>query len=127
VAALLEQLLPEHRSWLEFWVCGEDVPRKKPHPAAYSQALEALQLYPTAVLALEDSGNGVAAAAAAGLAVLVTRSGASSAEPAQAFAAAAAELDHLGGPEQPCTVLRGPACLPGMVTLSYLQQLLPAR
>lgn len=127
VAALLEQLLPEHRSWLEFWVCGDDVPSKKPHPACYRQALEALQLQPAAVLALEDSGNGVAAAAAAGVAVLVTRSGSSSAEPAQAFAAAAAELDHLGEPEQPCTVLRGPACPAGRVTLSYLQQLLPTR
>ena len=127
VQALLEQLLPQHHSWLEFWVCGEDVARKKPHPAAYSQALAQLALPATAALALEDSGNGVAAAAAAGLAVLVTRSGSSAGEPAHAFAAAAAELDHLGGPEQACTVRRGPACPGGAVTLSYLQQLLPPR
>ena len=127
VQVLLEQLLPDHPSLLEFWVCGEDVPSKKPHPAGYRQALERLNLPAAAGLALEDSGNGVAAAAAAGLPVLVTRSGASASEPAQAFAAAAAELDHLGGPERPCCVLRGPACPRGWVTLSYLQQLLPAR
>ncbi len=123
VQVLLERLLPEHASLLEFWVCGEDVPRKKPDPAAYRQALEQLQLPAAAALAVEDSGNGVAAAAAAGLAVLVTRSSASAVEPPQAFAAAAAELDQLGGPGQPCTVLRGPACPGGSVTLSYLQQL----
>ena len=126
VEALLKQLLPHHPSWLEFWVCGEDVPSKKPHPAGYSRALERLDLPAQTALALEDSGNGVAAAVAAGLPVLVTRSGASAREPAPSFAAAAAELDHLGHPQQPCTVLRGPACPGGFVTLSYLQQLLPA-
>ena len=44
-----------------------------------------------------------------------------------AFAAAAAELDHLGEPDQPLQVRRGPACPQGWVTLSYLQQLLPTR
>lgn len=126
VAALLEHALPDHVELFECWVCGEDVPRKKPHPAAYQQALDHLQLPATAALALEDSANGVAAAAAAGVQVLVTRSGSSAAEPDRLFAAAAAELDQLGEPEAPCVVRRGPACLEGCVTLSYLQKLLPA-
>jgi HAD superfamily hydrolase (TIGR01509 family) len=126
VQALLQRLLPDHSALLEFWICGEDVVQKKPHPQAYSQALERLKLPAAAVLALEDSANGVGAASAAGLAVLVTRSGSSAAEPAADFAAAAAELDHLGDPERPCSVTRGPACPEGCITLSYLQQLLPA-
>ena len=127
VQALLDQLLPDHHRCFQLWVCGEDVPRKKPDPAAYQQALEHLALPAERVIALEDSGNGVASAVAAGLTVLVTRSGASASELPAAFAAAAAELDHLGEPDQPLQVRRGPACPQGWVTLSYLQQLLPTR
>ena len=125
VTALLQRLLPQAGSCLSPWICGEDVAQKKPHPEAYTQALERLGLDPGLVLAIEDSGNGVAAATGAGLAVLVTRSASSAREPACAFAAAAAQLDHLGDPRQPCAVLAGPACPEGWVTLSYLQQLLP--
>jgi len=124
VAALLESQLPEHRQWLGFWVCGEDTQRKKPAPEAYQLALERLAVPPGNVLAIEDSANGVAAAVAAGLGVLVTRSASSALEPAAAFAAAAAELDQLGEPQAALSVRRGPACPGGCVTLSYLQQLL---
>ena len=125
VAALLQQLLPQAKQQLELWVCGEDVSCKKPDPQAYRQALERLGLSAAAVLAIEDSGNGVAAARSAGVAVLVTRSASSAHEPQSAFAAAAAQLDHLGEPRQTCEVLAGPACPGGYVTLSYLQLLLP--
>ena len=125
VTALVQRLLPDLQAALSFWVCGEDVTRKKPDPQAYAAALVQLGLPPQRVLVIEDSGNGVAAARGAGLAVLVTRSGSSAAEPAAAFRGAAAELDHLGDPQQPCAVRQGPACPEGCVTLSYLQQLLP--
>jgi HAD superfamily hydrolase (TIGR01509 family) len=55
-------------------VCGEDVQRKKPDPEVYRIALQALALPPLATLALEDSPGGVAAARAADVPVLVTRS-----------------------------------------------------
>lgn len=125
VAALLERLLPQAEQLLPLWICGEDVAHKKPHPEAYSRALQRLGLEPALVLAIEDSANGVAAARGAGLAVLVTRSASSAHEPASAFAAAVAQLNHLGDPQQPCALLAGPACPEGQVTLSYLQQLLP--
>lgn len=124
VAALLDRLLPEWQACLQLWVCGEDVERKKPDPEAYRLALSRLDLPAAEVLAIEDSANGVAAARGAGLAVLVTRSASSHHEPADAFAAASAQLDHLGDPDQPCRVLAGPACPEGRVTLSYLQDLL---
>ena len=126
VQALLERLLPQHQQWLSFWVCGDDVPRKKPDPAAYSQAVAQLGQPAAAVLAIEDSSNGVAAATAAGVPVLVTRSASSAAEAASGFAAAAAVLDGLGDPGAPCRVQRGPACPQGLVTLSYLQTLFTA-
>ncbi|MBV1706941.1 MAG: HAD-IA family hydrolase [Hyphomicrobiales bacterium] len=53
-------------------IAGEDVPRKKPAPDAYLQALAALHLPASACLAFEDSCNGLQAARAAGLATIVT-------------------------------------------------------
>jgi beta-phosphoglucomutase-like phosphatase (HAD superfamily) len=107
-----------------FWVCGEDVARKKPDPEAYRLALAQLGCDVAQALAIEDSSNGLRAAMAAGLCTLVTRSASSAAEPAEAFSAAAAMVDHLGEPGSPCMVWRGPACPDGHITLSYLQQLL---
>ena len=55
-------------------VCGEDVQRKKPDPEVFQRALEQLGLQPLQALALEDSPGGVAAARAAEVPVVVTRS-----------------------------------------------------
>lgn len=55
-------------------VCAEDAPLKKPHPQVYQVALARLGIGAGAALAIEDSPNGVAAARAAGIAVLVTHS-----------------------------------------------------
>jgi HAD superfamily hydrolase (TIGR01509 family) len=55
-------------------VCGEDVQRKKPDPEVYLIALGALDLRPHRTLALEDSPGGLAAARAAEVPVVVTRS-----------------------------------------------------
>jgi HAD superfamily hydrolase (TIGR01509 family) len=55
-------------------ICAEDAPRKKPDPQAYLIALRALRLAPQQVLAIEDAPAGVAAARAAGIPVVVTRS-----------------------------------------------------
>lgn len=57
-------------------VCAEDAPRKKPDPEAYEVALQrlGLQARRERVVAIEDSPAGVAAARAAGIAVVVTRS-----------------------------------------------------
>ena len=59
--------------YFECIVTGDDVPkgRTKPHPDIYIRTLHDLQLGPDAVLVLEDSPNGVGAAHAAGLLVVV--------------------------------------------------------
>lgn len=57
-----------------FSICGEDVTKKKPDPEAYIQALERLGLEAGAVLAIEDSPNGLQAATRAGIACAVIRS-----------------------------------------------------
>ena len=55
-------------------VCAEDAPVKKPDPSVYRIALERLALDGHAVIAIEDSPNGLAAAIGAGIATLITRS-----------------------------------------------------
>lgn len=73
VEALLDATLgePPHRLFHAL-VCGDQVAQKKPAPDAYRLALELLQVHPARALAFEDSPNGVRAAKAAGLAVVVT-------------------------------------------------------
>ena len=55
-------------------VCGDDVARKKPSPDVYLRALDLLEQSPGECLAVEDSRNGLIAAAAAGIPVVITRS-----------------------------------------------------
>lgn len=75
----IDALLRVHlgSSWREHFaavVCGEDVQRKKPDPEAYLKALAELGLRPRETVALEDSPGGLAAARAAGVPAIVTRS-----------------------------------------------------
>jgi HAD superfamily hydrolase (TIGR01509 family) len=121
VQALLRQALPAGAHCFAFCVCGEDVRAKKPDPEAYRQAAERLGLPARGLLVLEDSPAGLAAASGAGLACVVTRSHYGALEPLERFAAARAVLSGLGPDDQ---VLRGPACVPGLPTLLYLQSLL---
>jgi HAD superfamily hydrolase (TIGR01509 family) len=73
-------------------VCAEEAPMKKPHPQAYSLALEALQLHAHETVALEDAPAGIAAAQAAGVPVIVTRSHYFPAAPAQGVLAVGPSL-----------------------------------
>ena len=52
-------------------LCRDDVARGKPHPDLYLAAAEALAIAPALCLALEDSYNGVRAAHAAGMPVVM--------------------------------------------------------
>jgi beta-phosphoglucomutase-like phosphatase (HAD superfamily) len=124
VEALLQQLLPAHLAQLAIRVCGEDVTRKKPDPQAYRRALQLLDLEPGQVVAIEDSPQGLASAAGAGVATLVTRSLATAEQPLAAFTAAGALVSSLGDPDEPALVLHGPPCPDGVICLDYLHQLL---
>lgn len=55
-------------------VCAEDAPAKKPDPLVYRLALDGLGIDAREALAIEDSPNGLAAASAMGIPVLITRS-----------------------------------------------------
>lgn len=60
--------------WFATLVCAEDAPVKKPDPQAYILALDRVGLPASACMALEDSVNGVRAARAAGIPVVVSES-----------------------------------------------------
>jgi HAD superfamily hydrolase (TIGR01509 family) len=122
VADLIAGCLADLAAAFAFQICGEDVERKKPHPEAYLQALQRLELPAARVIALEDSSNGLRSALAAGLTTLLTLSSLSRAEPAEAFAGAAVVVADLD------TAPAGsPHCAGPVVTLSYLQSLLQSR
>jgi HAD superfamily hydrolase (TIGR01509 family) len=73
-ALLSGHLGPRWTEWFDAIVCGEDVERKKPDPAVFHVALQQLGIGSSEAVAIEDSPAGVAAARAAGVPVLVTRS-----------------------------------------------------
>ena len=124
VAALLGGLDPSLSGAFAFWVCGEDVTRKKPDPQGYQLALDQLEPPPGAVVVLEDSVVGLAAATAARLPCLVTLSELSRQESATEFLGAVAVVENLEPACGMVQVRQGPACDQTRVTLSYLQALL---
>lgn len=82
---------------------GEDAAAKKPAPDIYRRVLEQLALPPEDCLAIEDSPNGLLAAHAAGLPVLVTECPWTAGED---FSEAVAVLSDLGEPDRPHRVIR---------------------
>ncbi|MBL8351439.1 MAG: HAD-IA family hydrolase [Burkholderiaceae bacterium] len=96
VTALLAATLgTEATGWFACIGAGDVVPQKKPAPDIYHWVLARLGLRADECVAIEDSAAGVAAAQAAGLAVLVTRSRYSRAE---RLPPVLADLDGLGEP-----------------------------
>ena len=71
--AITEKILSDIR--FDLVLAGDVVSRKKPDPEIYNLALSRLGLQPAEVIVVEDSKNGVAAAKAAGLKIIVTTNG----------------------------------------------------
>lgn len=84
--------------WFDSVVTGERAPRKKPAPDAYLEALAELGIEASAAVAIEDSRNGLLAAAAAGIPVVISWCQWTAHED---FAGALMALPSLGDPEAP--------------------------
>jgi len=98
----VEALLATHlgRDWQSTFavvISAKEAPKKKPHPQGYLLALEALRLRPHETVAMEDAPAGVAAAQAAGVPVIVTRSHYFDATPSQGALAAGPSLARTEG------------------------------
>ena len=63
---LAATLGPDSRSWFDCIAAGDEVPRKKPHPAIFLRAAEKLGLPPADCLVVEDAPSGLQAGRAAG-------------------------------------------------------------
>lgn len=127
VAHLLERLLPDAR--FEAIVCGDEVDNRKPHPDAFTVALERLGLagpHRADVAVVEDSAEGVEAAAAAGLPCAAVLNGYTLDHD---VSAAGVVLDGFGDPGRPAQVRAdraGTGC-GGVLDVSTLARLVEAR
>ncbi|MGF1569466.1 MAG: HAD family hydrolase [Nodosilinea sp.] len=107
VIPLLETLLgPDSPGWFSLIAAGDMVPNKKPAPDIYQLVLRTLNLNPNRCLVIEDSQQGLEAAAAAGLKVVVTVNDYTRKQP---LATAELVVNHLGEPHLPFEVLGGNA------------------
>jgi HAD superfamily hydrolase (TIGR01509 family) len=121
VSALFEHSFGVHEDeWFELVAAGGVVPQKKPAPDIYNYALEKMGLRADECLALEDSGNGVLSARAAGIDVVVT---VNQYTDQHDFSQAALVLDHLGEPDMPCTMLKGKLQPGAVIDTDYLRRL----
>lgn len=120
VTALLQaSLASDAEDWFEVIAAGSMVPNKKPAPDIYFYTLEKMQLKPAECLAFEDSENGLKAALQSDIPTLLTESFYTE---GQDFTGAAIRMNHLGEPDNPCTILDGEA-LGDYVDVEFLQRL----
>ena len=98
VAAVLRRAVGEELARKFLVLSGDVVPKKKPAPDIYLLALDRLQLPPQHCVAVEDSRNGMLAAYAAHIPVIVTLSEYTKKEN---FDEAEVVVDSLGEPEGP--------------------------
>ncbi len=110
-------------SWFTI-AAGDVVPKKKPAPDVYYQALEAMHLGPGNALAFEDSANGLQAARSAGLGVIATPSLFLANE---ALAGASSVVSDLGEPDKPMRHLAGLPFPRGYVDVDGLQAMVAAK
>ena len=121
VSALFKHSFGGHEDdWFEVVAAGGVVARKKPAPDIYTYTMSKMGLSAGDCLALEDSENGLKAARAAGVEVLVT---VNQYTDRHDFSAAAVVLDHLGEPDNPCHMLQGRLQPGPIVDTEYLRRL----
>lgn len=114
-------LPPGWRDWFTAIETCDSVVEKKPSPAVYSAVLRRLGIDPAAVVALEDTPNGLRAATAAGVGTVITTHRYTR---GHAFEGALLVTDGAGEFDLPFTVAAGDAHGHPCLTLELLDQLL---
>ncbi|XP_043704883.1 CBBY-like protein [Telopea speciosissima] len=99
VSAIVSCLLGPHRAEKIDIFAGDVVPWKKPDPAIYQLAATTLGVEPSSCVVVEDSAIGLAAAKAAGMKCIITKSGYTADED---FLNADAVFDCIGDPPEEC-------------------------
>lgn len=111
---------PELAAEVDAIASGEEVRNKKPAPDLYRLAMQRLGVQPHECIALEDSEIGLEAAAAAGIAAIVT---VNSDTLEQDFSEASLVVSSLGEPGAPTRVLKGQLSGHGWVTVDTLRSI----
>ncbi|MEQ8235062.1 MAG: HAD-IA family hydrolase [Gammaproteobacteria bacterium] len=114
-------LPPGWRDWFSAVETCDSVVNKKPSPAVYNAVLARLDIDLDAIVALEDTRNGLLAASAAGLTTVVTTHRFTRGHD---FTGAALVVDGAGEPDAPFTVAAGDAHGRRWVDLPLLDALL---
>ncbi len=125
VRATLERAVGAAQARAVTVFAGDIVARKKPAPDIYRLALESLRVPAPCVVVVEDSRNGLLAAARAGLACVITVNDFTAGED---FSEAALVVSSLGDPHgEPADVLanRSRAAPGGWITLADLASVMP--
>ncbi len=115
---------PELAAEIAVIASGEEVRNKKPAPDLYRLAMQRLGVTPEECVVLEDSEMGLEAAAAAGLAAVVT---VNADTVAQDFTEASLVVSSLGEPGAPTRVIRGELGEYPWVTLETLRRICDTR
>ncbi len=122
VRAILDYAVGSERAArFDLVLAGDVVARKKPAPDIYRLALERLGVPPACVLVIEDSRNGLLAAAAAGLQCLVTVNGYTEAEDSSEAVLVVTSLGDPGGEATRVLANRSAAQPGAWVTLADLE------
>jgi HAD superfamily hydrolase (TIGR01509 family) len=127
VRAILEQAAGRDRAGrFDLLLAGDVVPRKKPAPDIYQLALERLGVQPAETLVIEDSRNGLLAAAGAGLRSVMTVNGYTEEEENTEAILVVSSLGDPGG-ERTRVIANRSSAQPGdYITLADLERCLAA-
>jgi HAD superfamily hydrolase (TIGR01509 family) len=126
VRATLERAVGARHARAVRVFAGDIVPRKKPAPDIYLLALASLGLPAGQVVVVEDSRNGLLAAAAAGLTCVVTVNGFTAGEDFSEAALVVSSLGDPGGERAEVLANRSRAVPGDWITLADLASVLPS-
>ncbi len=125
VRATLERAVGPDQAGQVAVFAGDVVPRKKPAPDIYLLALERLQVPAGRAVVVEDSRNGLLAAAAAGTSCVITVNGFTQDEDFSEAALVVSSLGDPGGEQAAVLANRSSAQPGGWITLRDLAATLP--
>lgn len=127
VRAILEQAVGTDRAArFDLVLAGDVVEHKKPAPDIYLLALERLAIGPEQTLVIEDSRNGLLAAAGAGLRSVMTVNGYTEEEDNSEAVMVVSSLGDPDGERTRVIANRGPAEPGGYITLADLERCMAA-
>ena len=125
VRAILDQAAgPERAARFDLVLAGDVVPKKKPAPDIYLLALERLAIPAAEALVIEDSRNGLLAAAGAGLRCVMTVNGYTEEEDNSEAILVVSSLGDPGGERTRLIANRGAAQPGDYITLADLERCL---